>query len=133
MYVGGPEFGLRASAGSFDAAAMAQAAARCHGLGRKTVCDHEHLRPPGGPRSHGRVPPIPAGGGADGVLVVRSRGAAPHPAGRSRAADLPSTQASTLNADACAFWLEQGVRRIVLARELRYEQIAPHPGADRRG
>ena len=123
VYVGGPEFGLRASAGSFDAAAMAQAAARCHGLGRKLYVTmnifarQEDLGP------MAAYAQFLQGAGADGVLVSdpgalrRIQRAAPA---------LPiflSTQANTLNADACAFWLEQGVRRIVLARELSYEQI----------
>lgn len=34
-----------------------------------------------------------------------------------------STQANTLNAEAAAFWQEQGVSRIVLARELSIEQM----------
>lgn len=34
-----------------------------------------------------------------------------------------STQASTVNAAACRFWYRQGVRRIVLARELSLEEI----------
>ena len=34
-----------------------------------------------------------------------------------------STQANTLNAQAAAFWWEQGVKRIVLARELSIEQM----------
>lgn len=35
-----------------------------------------------------------------------------------------STQASTLNSAACRFWAENGVSRIVLARELSLQQIA---------
>ncbi len=34
-----------------------------------------------------------------------------------------STQASTVNSAACRFWYRQGVRRIVLARELSLEEI----------
>ncbi len=35
-----------------------------------------------------------------------------------------STQANTLNAHAAAFWHQQGVQRIVLARELTADQIS---------
>lgn len=35
-----------------------------------------------------------------------------------------STQASVTNAEAARFWFEQGIRRIVLARELSLEQLA---------
>lgn len=35
-----------------------------------------------------------------------------------------STQANTLNARAASFWHEQGVRRIILARELSFAEIA---------
>ena len=35
-----------------------------------------------------------------------------------------STQANTLNSEAAAFWYEQGVSRIVLARELTLEEIS---------
>ena len=35
-----------------------------------------------------------------------------------------STQANTLNSEAALFWHEQGIERIVLARELTLSQIA---------
>lgn len=35
-----------------------------------------------------------------------------------------STQANTLNSAAAAFWHEQGIKRVILARELSLEQIA---------
>lgn len=40
--------------------------------------------------------------------------------------DIPlhlSTQANTLNSEAALFWYEQGVKRIILARELSIKQI----------
>lgn len=35
-----------------------------------------------------------------------------------------STQANTLNAEACAFWQDLGVERVILAREVPYREIA---------
>jgi putative protease len=46
---------------------------------------------------------------------------------RKEAPDLPvhlSTQANTTNAEAVRFWSEQGIRRIVLARELSLKEVA---------
>lgn len=35
-----------------------------------------------------------------------------------------STQANTLNSESVKFWQDSGIRRIILARELRYDEIA---------
>ncbi len=63
------------------------------------------------------------GSGAD-ALIVNDPGAIR--LARRHAPSIPlhlSTQANTLNSEAALFWYEQGVERIVLARELTLEQI----------
>lgn len=123
VYLGGRHFGLRARAGNFSREEMAEGVRFSHSRGVRvyvTVNIFAH---------NDDLDTLPdyldsiRSAGIDGVIVsdpgvidVVSR---LHP-------DLPihlSTQANTTNWSAARFWEEQGVSRIVLARELSLEEI----------
>jgi len=123
VYLGGRHFGLRAGAGNFDDAELAEGVRFAHAHSARvyvTVNIFAHNRD---------LALLPAylesicEAGADAVIVsdpgVVSLVRRLHP-------DLPihlSTQANTTNWAAARFWEELGVTRIVLARELTLEEI----------
>jgi len=122
VYLSGTAYGLRAYAGNFDEEQMQKAVEYTHGMGKSLYTavniyafndDFKGL--PEYIRGLERI-------GVDGVIVsdpgilsvVRE------------VSDLPihlSTQANTTNKYAAKFWAEQGVSRIVLARELSLKDI----------
>lgn len=124
VYLGGEHYGLRAAAGNFSAEEMETGIKLAHQLGKKVYVtvnifthndDLRHL-----PDYLQHLREI----GADAVIVsdpgvvwlIKNQvpGLEVH----------LSTQANTTNWASCLFWLEQGVKRIVLARELSLAEIA---------
>lgn len=124
VYLGGRHFGLRAGAGNFSAEELAAGVEFAHARDARvyvTVNIFAHNK------DLADLPPyldMLCRVGVDGVIVsdpgvialIRKL----HP-------DLPvhlSTQANTTNWAAARFWEEQGVHRIILARELSLEEIS---------
>lgn len=123
VYVGGQRFGLRAYAGNFDDEALCRATDYVHAHGRRIHVtlnaflyndDLDGLADAA--RALERM-------GADAAIVADPaaveicREVAPH---------LPlhlSTQANTLNWRTAAFWHRNGIRRVILARELNLEDV----------
>jgi putative protease len=123
VYLGGRHFGLRAGAGNFDEAALAEGVRFAHAHGARvyvTVNIFAHNR------DLELLPPYLetiSKAGADAVIVSD-----PGMIGliRQQYPALPvhlSTQANTTNWAAARFWEEHGIKRIVLARELTLEEI----------
>ena len=123
VYLGGEEFGLRASAGNFSAEEMREGIAFAHANGRRVYLtmniiphdeDYEGL--------------------AEYVTLVRDMGVdaiifsdpGVYDLIRQQVPDMElhlSTQANNTNWRSAAFWHRQGVRRIILARELSLDEI----------
>lgn len=123
VYFGGAAFSLRAFAGNFDEKEMPKAFDYLHERGKKGYVT-ANIFP--------RNADFPAlgeylkflEGRADGVIVT-DPGLVDFV--KKTAPNLPihlSTQANTLNKYAAKFWAQQGVSRIVLARELTLAEIA---------
>lgn len=123
VYLGGKQFGLRAYAGNFDLPEMAEGIEFAHARGAKvyvTVNIFPHNS------DLQRLPDylqqlvnlgVDAIIAADPGVIAIARQTAP---------DLRihlSTQANTVNWAAVNFWREQGVRRVVLARELSLAEV----------
>lgn len=124
VYVGLRHFGLRAFAENFTYETLAQAVGRAHRLGRRVyVALNALLRPEDLPRLTETLAELERIGPdalifADPAVLMSAR---------ALGTEIPmhlSTQLSTMNAAACRFWMENGVRRIVLARELSLREIA---------
>lgn len=123
VYVGGKQFGLRASAGNFDQEQMAEGIKFAHQNGAKlyvTVNIFAHNR-------HIESLPEYLKGledlGVDAILVSDPGVLS---IARETAPKLPlhiSTQANTTNWASVRFWADQGAERVVLARELSLEEI----------
>lgn len=123
VYIGGKQFGLRAAAGNFDQEQMAEAVEFAHQNGAKlyvTVNIFAHNR---------HIECLPEylkeleNLGIDAVLVSDPGVLS---IARETAPKLPlhiSTQANTTNWASVRFWADQGVERVVLARELSLEEI----------
>lgn len=124
VYVGGDQFGLRASAGNFSLERLQQAVDEVHRAGKKIFLTlNSYVKPrdfPALDRYLELLYPLEI----DGYIVsdpgVLSRIKRTDP---TREIHL-STQANTINAAACQFWLQQGVQRVNLARELDLADIA---------
>lgn len=124
VYVGGDQFGLRASAGNFSVERLRQAVEEVHHVGKKIFLTlNSYVKPHDfAALDHylDQLAPLEI----DGYIVsdpgVLSRIKLKDP---QREIHL-STQANTINAAACQFWLQQGVQRVNLARELDFADIA---------
>jgi len=124
VYVGGDQFGLRASAGNFSLERLKEAVAEAHSVGKKIFLTlNAYVRPQDFSALDlylEQLRPL----GIDGYIVsdpgVLSRVKSHDP---QREVHL-STQANTINGAACQFWLQQGVQRVNLARELNFDDIA---------
>lgn len=123
VYLGGREFSLRAEAGNFNEEEMQEGIRFAHEHGVKAyIAVNVFARN----RDIEKLPAyleLLAGTGADGVIasdpgiIALIREKIPH---------LPvhiSTQANTTNWLSARFWEHQGVKRIVLARELSLKEI----------
>lgn len=123
VYVGGKDFSLRAFAGNFDRATLAEATEYVHARGKKLYVainifpwDSDFDAIKDYVRYLVRV-------GVDGV-IVSDPGVIELIC--AEAPDLPvhvSTQANVTNGHTAAFWAKQGAKRIVLARELTLGEI----------
>ena len=123
LYLGGREFSLRASAGNFTLEEIQEGIEFAHGEGAKVyvavnIIPHnfhvpalkDYLKELGELNPDGLIV-------ADPSVIELAKETAPH---------VPlhlSTQASATNWRSIKFWKEQGVSRIVLARELSLEEI----------
>lgn len=123
VYIGGQKYGLRAKAGNFSYEDMAKGVefAKAHGakvyVAANIIAHNEDL--PGVKDYFKKLDEI----GVDAVIVA-------DPAivqlGREVAPDLElhiSTQTSITNWKAIQFWAREGIRRVVLAREVSLEEI----------
>ncbi len=123
VYLGGEAFGLRAGAGNFSFAEMAEGVAFAHERGRKvyvTVNIFAHNRDlPALPDYLRTISEI----GADAILVSDP---GVFQIARETVPNLPihiSTQANNTNWQTAFFWQKLGAERIVLARELSLAEV----------
>ena len=123
-YVGGKQFSLRTFADNFTAEELSSAVAYAHSLGKKVyVTANVFARNADFPMMEEyfqRLQEIGADAAiiSDPGVIYAAKKAAPK---------LPihlSTQANTTNKYAVKFWQEQGVERVILARELSLKEIA---------
>jgi putative protease len=123
VYLGGPQFSLRARAGNFTPEAMAEAISYAHARGVKvyvTLNILAHNQDLAGLDAYLLSLRDLAADGliiADPGILMRARQLVP-----GLAAHL-STQANVTNYAAAAFWLSQGASRLNLARELSLSEI----------
>ncbi len=124
VYAGGRAFSLRTFADNFTEEELAAGISYAHGLGKKVyVAANIFARNfdlKGMEALFIRLERM----GADAVLISDPGAFA---LCRKAAPKLPvhiSTQANTCNALAAKFWMEQGAKRVVLARELSLKEIA---------
>ncbi|SPJ15762.1 Peptidase U32 [Syntrophobacter sp. SbD2] len=128
VYVSGKNFGLRGFAHNLDTEELAEASLIAHRLGKKMyVAVNIFMRQP----DIKKIPPhleylqeLKVDGLiiSDPGLLLLARKYAP---------EIPihlSTQANTTNSSSVEFWQEQGVRRINLARELSFREMAEIAG-----
>lgn len=123
VYAGGSAFGLRAYAGNLDNEEMKHGLAYARQLGRKlyiTVNIFAHEEDFSGLRDYLRRL---AETGVDGIIVSDPGVIA---LARQEVPELAvhlSTQANCTNSYSAAFWFNQGVKRIVLSRELTRQEL----------
>ncbi|MBO8125858.1 MAG: U32 family peptidase [Firmicutes bacterium] len=123
VYFAGPSFGLRAFAPNFSWLQLAEAISFCHRHGVKayiTVNVYAHNQDLEGLPSYIRHL---AESGADAAIVADPGVLS---VVKAEAPQLPvhlSTQANTTNKLSARFWQEQGVSRVVLARELTRGEV----------
>ncbi|MBQ8686016.1 MAG: U32 family peptidase C-terminal domain-containing protein [Clostridia bacterium] len=124
VYLGGKNFSLRTFADNFTEAEMASAVAAAHAQNKKVyVTANIYARNADFSMLFDYFQAL-AGLGVDGVIVSD---AGVVYAAKKAAPSLPihlSTQANTTNKYAVRFWGEQGVSRVILARELSLKEIA---------
>lgn len=123
VYVGGSRFGLRAYAGNFDADALCRAVDAVHARGKSLHVTLNAYLYNGDLDAFAQDAitleriGVDAAIVADPAAVEICREVAPHLTLHL------STQANTLNWRAAAFWHRNGVKRVVLARELNLEDV----------
>ncbi len=129
VYLSGKAFGLRAFADNFSQNEMKEAIAFTHARGKKAYVTVNCFA------REAELGPVAEWlesvyeSGADAAIVSE---AGVIRLAKRHAPNLPlhlSTQASTLNSEAVLFWRDQGVKRIILARELSRAEIAKIRGA----
>jgi putative protease len=123
VYIGSVTMSLRNFAANFTAAEMAEACAFAHDRNKKVyVAVNAFARDEDLENIGGLFDDI-KNAGAD-ALIINDPGVIR--LAKKMVPDMPlhlSTQANTLNSSAAAFWHDQGISRVILARELTYEQI----------
>ncbi len=123
-YVGGKQFSLRTFADNFTAEELSSAVSLAHSLGKKVyVTANIFARNADFPMLQDYFQQLEAIGAdaaiiSDPGVVYAAKKAAPNLAIHL------STQANTTNKYAVKFWQEQGVERVILARELSLKEIA---------
>ena len=124
VYVGLERFGLRAFAENFTPEQLRDGVRLAHSQGRRVYVALNALL---GPEDLPALRDVLADLAEIGPDAVIFADPAVLMTARSARLDMPlhlSTQASTMNEESCRFWMENGVKRIILARELSLEQIA---------
>jgi len=123
VYAAGKHFGLRAKAGNLTNEELQEAVAYCHSRNRHLYVpinifahnsDFEHL-----PEYIAFLRDI----GVDAVIVADPGVLQTVKEVAQELTIHLSTQANTTSYKAAEFWLRQGVKRIILARELSFEEI----------
>lgn len=122
VYFGGKDFSLRAAAQNFTFEEIKEGAELAHSLGKKIYCTLNVM-----PRNEGldKIPPFLKEleeAGVDAVLVS-DLGVLGMVKKHSNLAIHISTQANTLNYEACNMWETLGAERVVLAREVSLDEI----------
>ena len=123
VYLAGTEFGMRAAAGNFDSAGLAEAVGRCHAAGVRVYVTCNTL-----PREEelSRLPDYLSflnGVGVD-ALIVADLGVIALAKKYAPAVKLHvSTQLGIVNSETCKAVYDMGATRAVLARELSLEEI----------
>ena len=123
VYVGGEQFGLRASAGNFSIAALQEAVQLVHACGKRLFLTlNAYVRPTEFAALDeylAQLQPL-----AIDAYIVSDPGVLQRIKQLDPQREIHlSTQANTINATACQFWLQQGVQRVNLARELDLSDI----------
>ncbi len=122
VYIGGPSFGLRANAKNFTFEEIEEGCQYAHAKGKRvhvTVNIVLHNQEIGAVKDYLiRLEKC----GVDAIIVSDPTIIQMAQTYTQLEIHL-STQQSTLNIEACHFWEEQGVKRIVLGREARKEEI----------
>ncbi|MBQ6922209.1 MAG: U32 family peptidase [Clostridia bacterium] len=123
VYCGGKSFGLRAQAGNFSDEELINATLYAHERGKKIYVTVNVLARNGDIDELGEYLKFLEKTGIDGAIIsdagVISLSKEVAPALKINL----STQASALNYKAVEFWKNQGVKRVILARELSLKEI----------
>ena len=124
VYLSGKQFGLRHYAGNFELDELRSAVDLVHAQSKKIylavnmLCRDKHIEFLKDYLQEVRLLGVDA-------LIISDPGTMR--LARQLCPDTPihlSTQANTLNSESVAFWADQGVKRIVLARELSCDEVA---------
>ena len=123
VYLGGKNFGLRAFSDNFDDEEMSKAISFAHSLGKKVYVTLNIFAKNADLGEMGEYVQKLVSFGAD-AAIVSDPGVVDFVMKTAPELDVHlSTQANTTNKYAAAFWAKQGVKRIVLARELTLDEI----------
>lgn len=123
VYIGSVTMSLRNYAANFTAAEMAEACAFAHERNKKIYVAVNAFARDEDLDNIGELFDSIRNAGAD-ALIVNDPGVIR--LAKKMIPGMPlhlSTQANTLNSSSAAFWHDQGISRVILARELTYEQI----------
>ncbi len=124
VYLAGKRFGMRAAADNFTPEQIAGACTYAHAMGKKVYVAVNTMPRTAEYAALREYLAALGGTGADALIVADpgvlslARALCPH---------IPlhlSTQTGTVSAADCLFWAQQGVSRVVLARELSLAEIA---------
>ncbi|MFN2353417.1 MAG: U32 family peptidase [Desulfopila sp.] len=124
VYLGGKQLSLRANAGNFSMEEMADGVAFAHERGKKVYATVNVLAHNSDFADLDTYLDRLRRCGVDGVIVSDPGVLS---VARRVIAEIPlhlSTQANVTNAAAAQFWLQQGVKRLNVARELSLEEIS---------
>ena len=122
-YVGGKELSLRALAGNFSDGEIIKAAEYFHALGKKVYVTVNIFAKNSDLKNAEKFFRFLSVAGVDGAIVSDPGLIC---CAKQVAPDLNinlSTQANTLNYKSAEFWHKQGVKRVILARELSLKEI----------
>ena len=122
-YVGGKELSLRALAGNFSDGEIIKAAEYFHALGKKVYVTVNIFAKNSDLKNAEKFFRFLSDAGVDGAIVSDPGLIC---CAKQVAPDLNinlSTQANTLNYKSAEFWHKQGVKRVILARELSLKEI----------
>lgn len=123
VYVGGEHFGLRAAAGNFTLPQLHAAVELVHSRGKRLFLTlNAYVRPSQMEQLDHyleQLRPLDID-----AYIISDPGVLAHVKQIDPCREVHlSTQANTINAPACQFWLQQGVQRVNLARELSLAEI----------